>query len=60
MKTKAKARFLKAKKERRKKRKVLNVPRVVAKPASSIQKLSGSSEEKSSDGETTNEEQSMV
>ena len=60
MKTKAKARYLKAKKERRKKRNALNVPQVAAKPASDLQKLSGSSEEDSSDGETTAEEQSMV
>ena len=60
MKTKAKARYLKAKKERRKKRKVLHVPHVVAKPASNVQIVSGSSEEDSSDGETTNEEQSMA
>ena len=56
MKTKAKARYLKAKKERRKRRKVLNVPQVVAKPASNVQMVSGSSEENPSDGETTNEE----
>ena len=60
MKTKAKTRYLKAKKERRKKRKVVNVSQVMAKPASNVQILSGSSEENSSDGETTNEEQSMV
>ena len=60
MKTKAKARYLKAKKERRKKRNTLNVPQIAVKPASDLQKLSGSSEEDSSDGEATAEEQSMV
>jgi hypothetical protein len=59
-KTKAKTRYLKAKKERRKKRKALNVPLAAAKPASNVQGRSGSSEETSSDGETSSEGQSMV
>ena len=60
MRTKAKARYLKAKKDRRKNRKALNVPQVVDKPASNVRILSGSSEENFPDGEATTEEQSMV
>jgi ATP-dependent RNA helicase DDX51/DBP6 len=58
--TKAKARYLKAKKERRKKRKVLSVPHVALKPDTSVQRPPNSSEDDSSDGETASEEQRTI